>query len=165
MTLYENWLRQAYNNKGESLGPFWNVYMPREQKIYEHILENNINKIEGTIGELAKSHNFAPEHFLGFLDGINEVIDTPLDLNTLDENSKISVTFSFETLFKKMVEYKADHLYSLPQWENVYSKDELNKFYKSQKSSTTIVKGKKVGRNDPCTCGSGKKYKKCCGAN
>jgi preprotein translocase subunit SecA len=22
---------------------------------------------------------------------------------------------------------------------------------------------KKVGRNDPCTCGSGKKYKKCCG--
>ena len=24
---------------------------------------------------------------------------------------------------------------------------------------------KKIGRNDPCTCGSGKKYKKCCGAN
>ena len=23
--------------------------------------------------------------------------------------------------------------------------------------------GKKVGRNDPCPCGSGKKYKKCCG--
>jgi preprotein translocase subunit SecA len=27
-----------------------------------------------------------------------------------------------------------------------------------------IVKGDKVGRNDPCPCGSGKKYKKCCGA-
>jgi preprotein translocase subunit SecA len=26
-----------------------------------------------------------------------------------------------------------------------------------------VVKGKKVGRNDPCPCGSGKKYKKCCG--
>ena len=25
------------------------------------------------------------------------------------------------------------------------------------------VSGKKVGRNDPCPCGSGKKYKKCCG--
>jgi preprotein translocase subunit SecA len=24
--------------------------------------------------------------------------------------------------------------------------------------------GKKIGRNDPCPCGSGKKYKKCCGA-
>ena len=27
-----------------------------------------------------------------------------------------------------------------------------------------VVRGPKVGRNDPCTCGSGKKYKKCCGA-
>ena len=30
-------------------------------------------------------------------------------------------------------------------------------------SRKTVVKGKKVGRNDPCPCGSGKKYKKCCG--
>ncbi len=28
-----------------------------------------------------------------------------------------------------------------------------------------IKKGEKVGRNEPCPCGSGKKYKKCCGAN
>ncbi|MBR2476601.1 MAG: preprotein translocase subunit SecA [Clostridia bacterium] len=28
-----------------------------------------------------------------------------------------------------------------------------------------VVKGAKVGRNDPCPCGSGKKYKKCCGMN
>ena len=27
----------------------------------------------------------------------------------------------------------------------------------------TVVKEKKVGRNEPCPCGSGKKYKKCCG--
>ncbi len=27
-----------------------------------------------------------------------------------------------------------------------------------------VLKGKKAGRNDPCPCGSGKKYKKCCGA-
>ena len=30
-------------------------------------------------------------------------------------------------------------------------------------SNRTVRKGKKVGRNDPCPCGSGKKYKKCCG--
>lgn len=29
----------------------------------------------------------------------------------------------------------------------------------------TVKKGEKVGRNDPCPCGSGKKYKHCCGAN
>ena len=32
-------------------------------------------------------------------------------------------------------------------------------------SSGTVRKSKKVGRNDPCPCGSGKKYKKCCGKN
>jgi preprotein translocase subunit SecA len=29
----------------------------------------------------------------------------------------------------------------------------------------TVVKGEKIGRNAPCPCGSGKKYKKCCGKN
>ncbi|MBW1926565.1 MAG: preprotein translocase subunit SecA [Deltaproteobacteria bacterium] len=32
-----------------------------------------------------------------------------------------------------------------------------------EKPKTIRRKGKKVGRNDPCPCGSGKKYKKCCG--
>lgn len=34
-----------------------------------------------------------------------------------------------------------------------------------QKPQPVVNKTKKVGRNDPCPCGSGKKYKKCCGAN
>ena len=37
------------------------------------------------------------------------------------------------------------------------------KGYKKEKTSHTVVKAPKVGRNDPCPCGSGKKYKKCCG--
>ena len=31
------------------------------------------------------------------------------------------------------------------------------------KPETSVHQGPKVGRNDPCPCGSGKKYKKCCG--
>ena len=31
------------------------------------------------------------------------------------------------------------------------------------KTTTVVREGEKVGRNDPCPCGSGKKYKKCCG--
>ncbi len=165
MTLYENWLRQAYNSKGESLESFWNVYMPVEQKIYENILENKVTKINGTLSELAKSYDVNNEFFIGFLDGINELVDTPLEINEITEDSKIDVSFTFENLYKKMVEYKAEHLYSLPQWENVFTEEEQSKLFKLQKSSTTIVKDKKIGRNDPCPCNSGKKYKKCCGAN
>ncbi|HMA66844.1 MAG TPA: SEC-C metal-binding domain-containing protein [Desulfosalsimonadaceae bacterium] len=32
-----------------------------------------------------------------------------------------------------------------------------------QKKKPVRRSGEKVGRNDPCPCGSGKKYKKCCG--
>jgi preprotein translocase subunit SecA len=34
-----------------------------------------------------------------------------------------------------------------------------------EKPETVRREGKKIGRNDPCPCGSGKKYKKCCGRN
>lgn len=40
------------------------------------------------------------------------------------------------------------------QW--VYSAGQLT-------TKTVVREGEKVGRNDPCPCGSGKKYKKCCG--
>jgi len=44
--------------------------------------------------------------------------------------------------------------------------DELQFAGSGAKSSARqpVVRGKKIGRNDPCPCGSGKKYKKCCGA-
>jgi preprotein translocase subunit SecA len=34
----------------------------------------------------------------------------------------------------------------------------------SKAAATSIESGEKLGRNDPCYCGSGKKYKKCHGA-
>lgn len=64
-----------------------------------------------------------------------------------------------------MVEAKAEWLYDLPQWKNILTEEKKKEIYKKQKVSGTIVKGAKIGRNDPCTCGSGKKYKKCCGIN
>jgi SEC-C motif-containing protein len=35
---------------------------------------------------------------------------------------------------------------------------------KAPRPQTMVRQGPKVGRNDPCACGSGKKFKKCCGA-
>jgi SEC-C motif-containing protein len=35
---------------------------------------------------------------------------------------------------------------------------------RAPKAVQVIRQGPKIGRNDPCTCGSGKKFKKCCGA-
>lgn len=41
------------------------------------------------------------------------------------------------------------------------SKKDLKRLVKEPKEP--YVRGEKIGRNDPCPCGSGKKYKKCCG--
>lgn len=43
-----------------------------------------------------------------------------------------------------------------------FSVEKRKEIRKAWKDSKTIVKENKVGRNDPCPCGSGKKYKKCC---
>ena len=53
--------------------------------------------------------------------------------------------------------------YSTGTWDGIFSEERLQELYLEQKKANTIVKGKKIGRNDPCPCGSGKKYKHCCG--
>ena len=71
--------------------------------------------------------------------------------------------FDKELLYKNMVDAKADWLYQLPQWDEIFSEEKRKELYKEQKKSGTVVKPHKIGRNDPCPCGSGKKYKYCCG--
>ena len=61
-----------------------------------------------------------------------------------------------------MVEYKAEHLYSLKQWDNIFDEEKRKELFMEQKKARTVVRSfPKIGRNDPCPCGSGKKYKKC----
>lgn len=165
MGLYEEWFKKAYTNEGKTIKGLWDKYIPQEQKIYEYILENNVEKIEGTVAELAERFDMTPQFMAGFIDGINDTLEPKIELENIAEDTFVTINIDFERLYKKMVEYKADHLYNLPQWKNIFSEEQLKVFYKGQKSSKTYVRESKVGRNDPCPCGSGKKYKKCCGAN
>ncbi len=162
MTIYENWLRTAYNEDGLSKKEVWDHYIPLEQKIYEDVIGNKIETVEGTVKELATKYNMSAEYICGFLDGLNDATGSTIDLKEIEEDTKVSIKIDFESLFKKMVEYKAEHLYNLPQWNNIYTEEEKQKIYKEQKSSRTVVREQKIGRNEPCPCGSGKKYKQCC---
>ena len=62
-----------------------------------------------------------------------------------------------------MVAVEAHWLYNLPGWEAILSADKRKELQKAYKTSKTIVKEEKVGRNDACPCRKKKKYKKCCG--
>ena len=165
MNLRERWQELAFkerNRKDEQL--FWDDYLLKEQKIYEDILENKKSEVKGILSELARKYNMSNEFFCGFLDGISGALPQPINLDALDENSEIVLNIDFEKLYREMVEYKAESLYNLPQWKQILSDEKRKELYLSQKKSKTIVKGNKIGRNDPCPCGSGKKYKQCCGA-
>ncbi|VFU17041.1 preprotein translocase subunit, ATPase [anaerobic digester metagenome] len=70
---------------------------------------------------------------------------------------------SLERLFKIQIQREEDV-------ERISEKErrqrmQLGRGPASEKPATFKRQGKKVGRNDPCPCGSGKKYKQCCGAN
>ena len=163
-SMYEDWMRKAFTQDGRSVDAVWKDYMPKEQKIYEYMLGEKVNEIHGTVKELANRFQMTPEYIVAFVDGFNEVLDTPYDMTTITEDSQIDIVVDFGKLYKKMVEYKAEHLYELPQWHGIFTPEERKALFLEQKKSRTIVKGAKIGRNDPCPCGSGKKYKHCCGA-
>ena len=164
-TLLEQWKEIAYDEKADrgQLQRFWKEYFQIEKEIYEKLLTNPDEEVKGTVKELAEKYGQKVLTMVGFLDGIDESLKEPNPIETMDEDTVVSLAFDKEKLYKNMVAAKADWLYELPQWKDIYPEEELKKLYKEQKESGTIRKEKKIGRNDPCTCGSGKKYKKCCG--
>ena len=130
MALLEEWHKIAYNDKADQgeLQRFWQHYFLLEKGVYEKLLANPDEAVEGTVKELAEKYELSIMEMTGFLDGINDSLVTPNPIEEMDEATKVSLAFD-------------------------------------QKKSGTVVVGKKIGRNDPCPCGSGKKYKKCCGKN
>lgn len=165
MALLENWQKVAYNEKTnkQELQRFWQRYFLVEKGVYEKLLVNPDENVEGTVKELAEKYELSIMDMTGFLDGINDSLITPNSIETMEEDTVVNLNFDKEKLYKNMVEARADWLYELPVWEEIFDKDTRHKLFMEQRKSGTIVTGKKVGRNDPCPCGSGKKYKKCCG--
>jgi len=165
MALYEAWKRVSLDAQGQPMKHVWEEYMMKEKVVYAQILKNKTDRIEGTVAKLAEDLRLSPMHVTAFLDGIHEAVDgVPQPLEGITEETEIAFDIDFGRLYKQMVAYKAEELYTLPEWENIFTQDEQKALYVEQKKSHTVVRNEpKLGRNDPCACGSGKKHKKCCG--
>lgn len=164
-TLLEQWRDVAYNEQADrgQLQKFWATYFNIEKEIYESLLSNPDEEVRGTVKDLAVKYNQEVMTMVGFLDGINDSLKDQNPIEIMDEDTVVNLVYDKELLYKNMVGAKADWLYELPQWKEIFTEEQLKALYKEQKESGTIRKEPKVGRNDPCPCGSGKKYKKCCG--
>lgn len=167
-TLLEQWRETAYSREmtKQQLETFWGAYFQTEKEIYEKLLSNPDEKVKGTVKELAEKYGLEVMTMVGFLDGINESLINENPIETMEEDTEVNLIYDKEKLYKNMVDAKAEWLYQLPQWNILLSEEQQKELYKEAKKMHTFVReGKKIGRNDPCPCGSGKKYKHCCGKN
>ena len=166
MSLYTEWTEMVVEyvkTKGEEA--FWVEYSKLEKGIYKDLLANHKEVTKTTINELANKHNSTVEFAMGFMDGINDSLKNQYDLETIDADTELVFDLNLETLYFNMLDAKAEYLYTLPQWEGIFSEEKRNEIQKQFRESKIVRNLDKVGRNDVCPCGSGKKYKKCCGIN
>lgn len=168
MSLLENWRDYAYaqdtNQRAGQL--FWANYFNLEKAVYEQLLSDPQTVVSGTVKELAEKYGMDVNHMVGFLDGINDSLKTPNPIEEMEEDTVVSLDMDLEKLYYNMCAARAEWLYELPQWDNLLTEERRKELYKEERNSGTVKRAeKKIGRNDPCPCGSGKKYKQCCGRN
>ena len=167
MSYYSEWQKKIEDNSDSAqYKEFVQRYYELETNAYDQILNGYPAVVSGPASVVAEQLGFGDdlEIFLGFLDGINETLEKTLTLEAVDRDTVIELPIDYDKLYIKMHEAKADWLYTLESWNQVFDqghRDALAKAYRISK----IAVSNKVGRNDPCPCGSGKKYKNCCGRN
>lgn len=163
MSLYQEWEDRANEERSpEEYNKFWEDYFLEEKDVYEKILKEKESNIKGNVNELAKKYDVSEVTLMGVIDGINTSLKEEVDVEKLESDSKVNLDIDFEKLYFNMQDAKADWLYNLPEWDEILSEEKRKEITKKYRESK-IVRVEKVGRNEPCPCGSGKKYKKCCG--
>ena len=165
MGLLQEWREYAYgvelnSKEGKAI---WDKYFEQEKAIYQQLLAAPEKVVSGTVQELADKYGMELNYMVGFLDGINESLKEPNPIAEMEADTVVKLPIDLESLYYHMVEAGADWLYELPEWDELLTPERRKELYREQKKSGTIVKERKVGRNEPCPCGSGKKYKYCCG--
>lgn len=165
MSLLSEWRASAYEkemSQNESQ-LFWGNYFAEEKSVYEKILSTPEEVVTGTVQELADKFGIKLMLMVGFLDGINDSLKTPNPIEEMTEDTIVSLDFDNEKLYYNLVAARADWLYELPQWNSILTAERRKELFLEQRKSGTVHVEKKIGRNEPCPCGSGKKYKFCCG--
>jgi hypothetical protein len=164
MRLFDRWKKLIEGQTNETFPSFWDAYCETEARIYGSVLKAPQAVLTGGFKELADAYGADHVLFMGFLDGISSSLKEPIALADMTEESPVRLHIDIEKLYFNMRAAKAEHLYGLPEWDALLSAERREEIAKEQRKAGTVVKDKTPGRNDPCPCGSGKKYKKCCGA-
>ncbi len=145
MGLLQQWRDTAYSQQTDKkvLQKFWTDYFMIEKGIYEKLLSEPDVKVKGTVKELAAKYEIPVMTMVGFLDGIDESLIVPNPIEEMDEDTEVNLIFDKEKLYKNMVDAKADWLYNLPMWDNIFDEDKRKHFTVKQRKQIRLSKAKK----------------------
>lgn len=167
MSFYEDWNKKSEDTSDMSkYQNYMREYYELEQKAYDKILSaypDNSELTHGTVNELSNKLGFGQnlDIFVGFLEGINSSLTEQIDVRELQADSQLALEIDYRKLLYNMHAAKANWLFKLDAWKNVLSAEEIAEIGKNYRREH-IASSNKIGRNDPCFCNSGKKYKNCC---
>ncbi|MCM8778334.1 MAG: SEC-C metal-binding domain-containing protein, partial [Candidatus Omnitrophica bacterium] len=149
-TIDERWKEHLYNMDALREGIGLRAYGQRDPLVeYQHeafaMFEEMINRIkEESLSSLFKFYGMAEKRILGIFEGLpQELVHQEMG--------------QFQSLSSPMIQE------ALPTRRDL---EETPMAKAAERGGSTVPyrrSGPKIGRNDPCPCGSGKKYKKCCG--
>ena len=169
MSYYKTWMDRSENAVNQQIYvQYINNYYSMEKDAYDKILSaypDNAELTSGKASELAAKLGFNKDTmdiFVGFLDGIKTSLNNELDVENVNDDSDIKLDIDYEKLYYNMKDAKATWLFKLPSWKKVLDENKTAEISRAYREAN-IAHSNKVGRNDPCPCGSGKKYKNCCG--
>ena len=105
MALLQEWRDIAYSQETDKrqLQKFWTDYFLIEKGIYEQLLSNPDEVVKGTVKELAEKYNIPVLTMAGFLDGIDDSLKVKNPIDTMDENTEVTLAFDKELLYKNML--------------------------------------------------------------
>ena len=122
MALLDAWRKKAYQEKDKvKMSKLWQAYFLKEKEIYKELLKNPDEEVKGTVKELAEKYGTTISFMTGFLDGINESLVEPNPIETMEEDTEVSLKFDKEKLYMNMVDAEADWLYGLEEWNDILS--------------------------------------------
>ena len=161
MSLYKNWEQSIEKAAPANAQSMLEEYYAKEKDAYAMILDGKMEVISGKAAEIAEKLGLTADEFGAFADGINTSLETQVDVDALEADSDVELKIVWNELYKNMHKAKAEWLYTLPEWDGILTEEEKMTLLREYRQSCQAV-SHKVGRNDPCPCGSGKKYKNCC---
>ena len=139
--------RERLNRSQRDVKKMLKREFPISDQEAENILWEMMMDIKNDLNSIVIFQNFADDYEFKSKEQTDKFLNK---INIMHNNTRMWVLKGHTPT--EMFEEEKKHLQRLPEKE----------YRPGSVGEQTVVKGEQVGRNDPCPCGSGKKYKKCC---